>query len=256
MVLRFVNIPRLLATSALTIAVLVPGIAQTPKPCGSVDRATTALRLTSVLYPELAGREVSLSFSSGNGSPLNTPTDADDIGISIDRPQWHRYNGNQQLNEPEFVPLQSVEKGPLELPLYLEFSFIVTKGTPDREILCHPIKFIDHTSNKQMHQAEDLIDSHPEWSDAQDIQAAVKFGMRFGPDKKAQLLRLIPLSGLSAFYGPLRIAKAEFSITGEKAPNSSFANPYWEVTLQEVGSNRTLLMGVDPFNGRIISVGE
>ena len=86
------------------------------------------------------------------------------------------------------------------------------------EVTCQPWE------SKQIHEAWDLINSYPEWTDEQDLEAARKLGMRFGPDKKADLLRIFPLQGLSSIYGPLQITEASFRITGLKEPESSFAD--------------------------------
>jgi hypothetical protein len=73
----------------VALFVLVPNVAIAADNCGSVDRLIVALRLTRILYPELKEKEVSMSFSVGHGSPLDTPTDAADLGIAIDKPLWH-----------------------------------------------------------------------------------------------------------------------------------------------------------------------
>ena len=83
---------------------------------------------------------------------------------------------------------------------------------------------LERRREQQIHEAWDLINSYPEWTDEQDLEAARKLGMRFGPDKKADLLRIFPLKGLSSIYGPLQITEASFRITGLKEPESSFAD--------------------------------
>jgi hypothetical protein len=80
--------------------------------------------------------------------------------------------------------------------------------------------------------------------------------MRFGPDQKADLLRIFPLQGLSSIYGPLQITEAGFRITGLKEPESSFADLHWYITAKRVASQKTLQIMVKPFHGRIIAISE
>jgi hypothetical protein len=60
--------------------------------------------------------------------------------------------------------------------------------------------------------------------DEQDLEAARKLGMRFGPEKKADLLRILPVKELSSVYGPLQITEASFTVASLKEPGASFAD--------------------------------
>jgi hypothetical protein len=90
---------------------------------------------------------------------------------------------------------------------------------------------MNRVGSKEIHEAAELINAHPEWTDAQDVEAATKLGMRFGPDKNADLLRMLPLKGLSSICGPLQITEANFIIAGLKEPGSSFADLHWFITV-------------------------
>lgn len=172
--------------------------------CGSLDRVTHAIRLAQILNPELKRGDFNLQFSSGSG-PLTGPTDARSVLISVDKPP--SYPG-KTINEPDPEHLSQSETANVGLPLYLEFEFaesVVGKtgyvvGT---KISCNPVKFLNRVGTKQIHDAADVINAHPEWTDAQYLEAAKKLGMRFGPDKKTDLLRILPLKELSSMYGPL-----------------------------------------------------
>jgi len=104
----------------------------------------------------------------------------------------------------------------------------------------------------------DIVNAHPEWTDEQDLEAARKLGMRFGPEKKAELLRILPLKELSSVYGPLQITEAEFRVTGKKEPESSFADLHWYVTAKHVGAPQKLQLQilVEPFHGKIVAITE
>ena len=84
--------------------------------------------------------------------------------------------------------------------------------------------FRNDAVTQRVRDARALINAHPEWTDAQDVEAERQHGVRFGPSEKPAVLRNIPLQKLSQF---LRSASCEarFSVAGDsmKEPHSSFA---------------------------------
>lgn len=222
--------------------------------CGSLDRAANAIHMAEVLYSELKGGEFSLQFSQGKAGPLSGPTDAMSIVIAVDKvvqrppgqPGKHSESELDHSSEPE-------------LPLYLEFNFVRTifdkVGTRlGTESTCQPWEFSNAVGSKQIHDAWVIINAHPEWTDEQDLEAARRLGMRFGPDKKADLLRTLPLKELSSIYGPLQITEASFRVAGLKEPETSFADLHWLITAKCVGTKNSLLIMVEPFHGKIIGM--
>jgi len=229
--------------------------------CGSLDRVANAIRLAEILYPELKGRELSLQFSEGTGGPFSGPSDAADLLITVDKPLWHPPGKTgEHLNSGP--PPSQTEGTEIELPLYLQFGFI-GNGILDRsgeligrELSCQPLKFSNTRGSKQIHDAWDVINGHPEWTDEQDLEAARKLGMLYGPEKKSDLLRLLPLKELSSIYGPIEISAAEFTITGVKEPETSFALLHWLITAKRVGTRKTMQLMVEPFHGKVIGISE
>jgi hypothetical protein len=149
----------------------------------------------------------------------------------------------------------------VELPLHLQFDFVRTVSdkagnTVGRELTCQPWEFSNTFGGKQLHEAWDIINAHPEWTDEQDLEAARKLDMRFGPEKKADLLRMLPLKELSGIYGPLQTTVANFKTASLKEPGASFADLHWYVRAKRVSSEKSLAIMVEPFHGRIISITE
>ena len=218
------------------------------------------LRLTRSRWPrycsELKGKEFSLQFSGGTTGPLSRPTGANFLFLSVDKAIWR---SPEQIREHSDRALKDASEP--ELPVHLQFDFVRTvfDKTGNRlgtEVTCQPWEFSNAGVSKQIHEAWDLINSYPEWTDEQDLEAARKLGMRFGPGKKADLLRIFPLKGLSSIYGPLQITEASFRITGLKEPESSFADLHWYITAKRMASQKTLQIMVEPFHGRIIAMSE
>jgi hypothetical protein len=230
--------------------------------CGSLDRAENAIHMAEILYPELKGRELTIQFSHGTGGPLSGPSDAASLLIAVDKPEWHAPGETDK--HPVRTPQPSRSKAvEVELPLYLQFDFIRTifDKTGNRlgtKLSCWPVQFSNANAvlSKQMHDAWVSINAHPEWTDGEDLKAARELGMQFGPEKKTDLLRILPLKELSSIYSPLQITEAKFKVTGLKEPESSFADLHWYITAKREGGKKTLQIMVEPFHGRITAISD
>lgn len=230
--------------------------------CGSLDRASNAIHLAQILYPELQGGEFSLQFSEGTGGPLSGPADVGSFLIAVDKPQWHP--PAETSEQPDSAPELSRNGGiEIELPLYLQFTFVRSAiggkaGTVvGRELSCWPLDFINQKASKQIHEAAEVINANPEWTDEQDLEAARKFGLRFGPDKKADLLRILPLQGLSSIYGPLEVTEAGFRTATPKEPGSYFTDLHWYVTAKRLNApQKKVQITVEPFHGKITALSQ
>lgn len=226
--------------------------------CGSLDRVARAIRLAQILNPELKRGEFNLQFSSGSG-PLSGSMDARSVLISVDKgPSYPGKTINE--SDPGHQTPQN-ETANVELPLFLEFGFaesVVGKAgdVVGTKLSCSPLKFMNRVGSKQIHDAAEVINSHPEWTDTQDLEAAKKLGMRFGPDKKTDLLRILPMRALTSIYGPLQITEAHFRIAGPKEPGAYSTDLHWYITAKHSGSSKTLQIIVEPFKGKITSLSD
>jgi hypothetical protein len=228
--------------------------------CGSLDRAANAIHMAQILYPELKGKEFSLQFSEGIGSMLSGPADVGDFLITVDKPEWHPpAQASEQLGGVFQSQDGTVEMG---LPQYLRFTFIraAIKGKTGafvgRELSCWPLLFRNDKMSQRLLDAEEVINAHPEWTDEQDVEAARKLGMQYGPDKKDEILRMLPLKELSSVYGLLTITEATFRVAGLKEPGSNFADLHWYVIAKRVSTSRTLRIAVEPFQGKVTGISE
>jgi len=253
------QIRSLLATVALVSlsGLLQSAFAVPTGNCGSVGRLIVTLRYAQVLFPELQDKELSLTFSDGSGTFISSPTEADGLMIRFnDKDLWQPpANGNQQLDSEQ--PRATLGDG-TELPFYLYFSFIDVHGSAKgRQLTCHPLNFTSTAGGTQMEKVWSAIDPHPEWSDGEELGAARKLGLRYGPEDKNVILNKLPLRELAKFYGPLRVKSAEFRMNGGgKCPGCSFADPRWYITLSGSGTTHGLLIVVEPFFGRITSISD
>lgn len=222
--------------------------------CGSLDRAANAIRMAQVLYPELKGKEFSVSLSSGSGDFVSGPIDTGDFSIRFDKPiSQPTVNGKPQ---PDSEQSPATLGDGVDLPFDLHFDFI-RANVNARELVCHPLNFTSEAGHKQMEKVRRAIDPHPEWSDEEELRVARKLGLRLGAEDKSAVLKKIPLNELAKLYGPLRIYSARFSMNGgSKCTECSFVYPRWNITLSGIGTPRGLLIVVEPFFGRITSISD
>jgi hypothetical protein len=242
--------------AVLLLSILfLPAVANAADECGSLDRLIIAARLVRTVYPELKGKEASITFSQGTGGPDSGPSDARILSITIDRPLLRN---PKEADESDRRATNAPEKsGDLELPLHLSVDFFVWRPS-GHDIVCRPVHFLNNSTSKMLEAAEAAINAHPEWGDAEALAAARQHGLRFGPHEKAALLKLLPLKGLSPFFGTLRVKQADFTVTSEHEKQASyrFAALRWDITAEEVGSLRTLNIVVEPFGARIVGLAE
>jgi hypothetical protein len=248
-----------LVTLALTwmSVLLQPAFAAPSDTCGSVDRLIVALRVARILYPELKGKEFGISISHGTGTFASGATEADDLALRIDHENlWHP--PDETAEEYYAQQIVSTQRHGIEFPLYLYFSFIDTHGPiKPRHLTCFPLQFRSDVNQGQMKKVQMALNSHPDWSDEEELKAAMQLGLRYGPGDKATILRLLPLDDLSKIYGPLQIKSVRFSLNvGRKCQACSFADPSWNIAVSEVGTSRSLFIVVEPFFGKITSISE
>jgi hypothetical protein len=240
----------LVAIVVAAFVLLLANVAGAKDNCGSIDRVIVAFRLAHTLYPELKGKELSLTLAEGHGGSTGGPAMALALFIKVDKPFLKATNAGQgQASE-----VTTRQNADAELPLSFHYNFIDLASGGD--VVCRPVQFIKDMDSKQMAEARAAINAHPEWTDAEDLEAAGKYNLRFGPDNKIGLLRTLPLGQLNMFYAPLRIERVRFSVTGVKQAGSSFADLRWYIDAREVGTPRELEITVDPFIGRIDGISE
>jgi len=228
----------------LVSVVLMSDFAHAAPYCGSLDRVTIALRLITALYPETSGREFDLSFSAGLGDPNVFDTTAANLGVTL-----KKSSDSKRIGAPS--PSSSPRDNDIELPTYLEFSFVDFESDTTR-IVCHPVNFRNNTENRSRKEVLALINSHPEWDDAKNIAIAEQHGMKLGPNKRIAVVRSLPLKSLRSIYGPLIVTKATFNLyVGEKCTGCFFTDMHWRIELREPRTPTTMTILVDPFDGRI-----
>ncbi|MGA7909472.1 MAG: hypothetical protein WCA16_18845 [Candidatus Sulfotelmatobacter sp.] len=118
--------------------------------------------------------------------------------------------------------------------------------------------FVNESKTEGVRQ---LIDSHPEWSDSQVIQALEEKQPQYGPGSKEALLETVPLRALEPFLGKVRVLSTEFELRShaqleEKLPSAELQ---WVIHVEGRMPGRKPLMyylAVEPFGGKLVLLGR
>jgi hypothetical protein len=214
-------------------SIIVLGQLSAAQHCGSLDRVGTALGLTQVVFPGLKSEEITVAFSSGYGGPTSSAADVRYFNITIDKPEWHDPKVDA-AQESERAKERFVQATGIEPPLSLSFDFVSSaRRTAPPAVQCRPATFAVNKFAKDRQAALELVNSHPEWTDEEAIAAVQQhYHMRFGPSKKTELLKALPLGALGRLYRPLKVKEAAFSVgvPHPKDMNGSFAELRWKIT--------------------------
>lgn len=204
------------------------------------------------LYPELNGKHYVITINA-------------DIAFDIpwDRTPIFFFNvGNGRPGQVFGVfggvigsgPARKGEREMLVATQFLSGRFIFNKAG-EIETFFGQGPIVESDRNESIHK---LIDSHPEWSDEQEIRALKDADARYGPNQKQALMKILPLEKLKIFLGDFEVKSVEFELHGQDK-EGSFASLWWRVELEvrERKNQRVSYYATfEPFEGRLIGLGR
>lgn len=233
-----------LSALGLAFSCMTLGTAQdTPSyPQSSTFKLTR--RVLEVFYPELFGNKWHVNFSASQ--PVEDNPWGDFFGCEF---KVKRFSP-----DTSFSPLYDARAGKMapepENPTFLEgSSWIGHHG--------EMIRFLVNGSlahSQQNGAIRKLVESHPEWSEEQDIAALKKAGADYGPDNKEKFIGSLHLERAEKVLGQLKIEFVEFQALANPQHDGSFASLFWvvhaEVQLPD-GTHGRYAFGFEPFGGKL-----
>jgi hypothetical protein len=113
------------------------------------------------------------------------------------------------------------------------------------------------TGNQEAYDnVKQLVNWHPEWTEAQAITALMKAGALYGPTEKEKFLKTLNIGQLDALFGKSTIDSVEFE-SGYENRNPPYALLHWTVkmtTSRADGDKRTYQMFFEPFKGVLTQI--
>jgi hypothetical protein len=244
------NAKKKTAFIVITVLVLAPWLLQsqalTPKNQEPV--LTRARDFLQVLYPEFFGRNLFLNVSITQGID-DSWRQVNAIGFDV-----MRYNPlSERMLNPPVDPKTGKRLAPPENTLLRGQVWF------NREGWLHQFEASgEAVRDKQNQEVHQLIESHPEWSEAEALKALKQAGAQYGPQEKDQFLQAIHLEKLEPFMGHLEIKAAEFE--GLTEPHQgNFAVLSWRVELEAglpSGKRSIYILWFEPFEGRLVGAIE
>ena len=234
-----------------------------------------ARQFLAELYPEMEHR-VAIATVKAN-APLNKLSEPlasfnVDVGDGVEG-QIKHYIGGCSADTPP----QECKPGPVFAKRYFgcKFDFDVN----DR-LVSFGQEIIPDGMLKDYAAVLKTVNAHPEWTDAQALAALDQAGAKFGPSKKEEFIRNLPISKLGLFIGQFNIQSVEFEALSETNavelarigikppggdPNApialhqgdSFARLQWVVRAKASSANGAVadyLLQFEPLNGQLLGL--
>ncbi len=113
---------------------------------------------------------------------------------------------------------------------------------------------LDSTKNRAIH---DLVEKHPEWSEADAGMALKNAGARFGPNEKDALLQTIHMEKFAKLLGALTITRTEFDTFANPDHAGDFPVLFWIVRVDAQspsGTVRKYSFAFEPFEGKLVGI--
>lgn len=117
-----------------------------------------------------------------------------------------------------------------------------------------------------VHEAEneklrDLVDSHPDWTREQVMEAFQASGALYGPDKQRALMKELPTSALQILLGNFHVISVDFLVRDEAQMNERLpsAELHWVVKVRAAEQKlrpASYFFIFEPFEGRLSQLGK
>lgn len=205
----------------------------------------TAQQFTMALFPELDGKGNIMTVRiSGTFETAWTHLPPFDLEV------WKTDPGHPAHIQTMPPPNHEHDEKPL-LGAYFSFE-------PDGAIQSISFAGAQTTFGRENKKLQNLVQSHPEWTTKQAVQALKSAGAKYGPDDLEDFKRAIPVTQLERFLGKLTVKSVEFRSLAEDRVGW-FVRLLWEVDVEAQREDGHLVpysMSFEPFQGKLILLGK
>jgi hypothetical protein len=112
--------------------------------------------------------------------------------------------------------------------------------------------------NLKLANFRSLVQSHPEWTDAEAVIELKKEGARFGPNDKEALVQVLPMRAADRFLGSLKITSVEFKHLADNRDGDFALTAFdWAVRCEAKSADGTTVVyvfGFEPFEGKLTNL--
>jgi hypothetical protein len=242
----------------LRLGVLLMGVllAQTliskDRDWGSYDRLLVTERFLNALYPELVNvRGMLILRAQEFHAAIRDVGAPSEIDLFSCHPASGIPAGNVRGETPHPPHCTGLyPPGPSE---FLSVSVIFSSPYPMRGFSARG----SFLGSKGKPVQQEIID-HPEWNEGQRIEALRRANPRFGPGKKDELLRTVPVAPILQFTGcRLQLDTAVlYAIREESPPDPPIAGFAWRISGTRLASKHkdSCLARFDPFEGKLVGI--
>lgn len=205
----------------------------------SLDRIAKAKMVVRQLLPELQGRGLRVRIED----PSTLDAQSGPLSFEFD------------VLEPDVIR-RANEGCAARLLVSFEFQFASHHGRDRLFLLTAGGPAVNTEKREHLNR---LVDSHPEWSNAQITEVLERAGAQFGPSSKDDLLKAIPVSPLQQLIGDIKIGSATLRFRDEAQMKEHLPSAIllWEVDLRaQIGNEPPVkyYAQFEPFQGKLVSL--
>ncbi|SRR5579871_1158909 len=242
-----------LASAVAVVIFLLTGLdlIAKEKGWGPFDRLAVTQNFIDALYPELKHTQGLIALRT---EEFHASTGADE---EIDILPCHPGSGVAGGGQPQFVHCR--ELYPTGPSGYLNIRVKFSDRYPIRTVEVHG-SFL----NPKNKDVEKEIVEHPQWNDQQRMDALRRADPKFGPERKTEFLRTVPIREIGRFLGcqlkpetaVLIVARGE-----DSPPDPTVAFVHWRISGRPLDSKRShahlsCVARFEPFDGNLIQAGD
>ena len=215
-----------------------------PAPAQKDNPFMIAQDILKVFYPELFGNQWHLNVSTSQ--PIDDDRWGEFSGFDF---KVARFGPGTSFN-PTFDESTGKMATPPQNTTFLEGRTWVGRDGRITQFFVRG----DLAHSPQNDAIHKLIESHPEWSDEQDVAALKKAGARYGPNDKQQFVDSLHLDKAEKVLGKLKVVLLEFQTVANPQHDGSFASLFWVVHAEAQlpdGTRGRYVFGFEPFGGKL-----
>ena len=202
-----------------------------------------ARKIVAALYPELSGKHLNLTYSFSASLDSNEEPSINQFDVLVSR-----FPPGQKVQIAGYLNGAVSDSKPKDVQMFIGLWFD-NSGQLERFTAQG-----DPLSDNENKAARGLVDAHSDWTDDQISDQLRVAGAKFVPSAKQDLMKEIPIDGLSSIFGKSKVVSAQFEFRDAQTANNA-ATLVWRVELEAEpergGVPKHYLMILEPFGGKI-----
>jgi hypothetical protein len=235
---------------------------------GNFQDLRTIGRFLTDLFPELRGTELRMAVQDIPSLQLEAPRSGVTYSVYLTR----RTGADCcQAGVPISPPYENAEKTTPQRAIKDETIFVAgVVSEPDGRLqLFSPHNLFPPKAeiSKKLESLVEEVRKHEEWQQKERLEALERAGAKFTPERRAELVQILPLTVLRRYLGLVTVKSLQFVTAEDHAPEPGAdrgVTMQWELVLEPIPRPRTDMshpfrtvyeVHFEPFEGTLTAIG-